>query len=121
VTGAVAKAITDEMISPRLADALRMRRYDVTGCHSEGRANRGIADEEQLAFATPQGRAMYTFNVIDLRRIHNLWQSVGREHAGIIISEDLNRTPAEMIRRMQRHLNTIDSARQRNRIWVLHP
>jgi uncharacterized protein with PIN domain len=121
MTGAVAKALTDEMLSPRLADALRMRGYDVSSCHSEGRANQGISDEGQLAFATAEGRAIYTFNAIDFRRIHGLWRSVGREHAGIVVSEDLNRNLAEMIRRLQVHLNTVDAETQRNRIWVLHP
>jgi hypothetical protein len=121
MTGTAAKAITDEMVSPRLADALRMRGYDVSSCHSEGRANRGIADEAHLAFATVQGRAIYTFNGTDFRKIHHLWQSLGREHAGIIISEDPNRNFAEMIRRMQVHLTTVDAAAQWNRIWVLRP
>ena len=121
MTGTTAKAITDEMVSPRLADALRMRGYDVSSCHSEGRANRGIADEDQLTFATLEGRAIYTFNGTDFRRIHRRWQSLGREHAGIIVSEDLNRNFAEMIRRLQIHLDTVDAETQRNRIWILQP
>lgn len=121
MTGAAAKAITDEMVSPRLADALTMRGYDVSSCHREGRANRGISDEDHLAFATAAGRAIYTFNIADFRRIHARWQSVGREHAGIIVSEDLNRNLADMIRRLQIHLSTVDAETQRNHIWVLRP
>jgi hypothetical protein len=72
MTGAAAKAMTDEMVSPRLADAFRVRGYDVSSCHGEGRANRGIADEEQLDFATAGGRAIDTFNAIDFRRLHRI-------------------------------------------------
>ena len=68
MTGTAAKAITDEMVSPRLADALRMRGYDVSSCQSEGRADRSFA---------------------------------------------------EMIRRLQIHLSTVDAETQRSRIWVL--
>lgn len=121
MTGTAAKAMTDEMVSPRRADAMRMRGYDVSSCHGEGRANHGIADEEQLAFAASEGRAIYTFNASDFRRIHGRWQSIGREHAGIILSEDLNHDLAEMIRRLQVHLSTVDAETQRNRIWVLVP
>jgi hypothetical protein len=109
------------MITPRLADSFRLRGYDITSCQAAGRANRRISDEDQLAFATAEGRAIYTFNATDFRRLHRLWQAVGRAHAGIIISEDLNDNLSEMTRRLQMHLDTVDPALQHNRIWVLRP
>jgi predicted nuclease of predicted toxin-antitoxin system len=121
VTGEVAKAITDEMISPRLADALRMRGYDVTSCHGEGRASRGIADQEQLAFATAQGRAIYTFNAVDFRRLHAAWKAAKLGHGGIILPEDLDHDPAEMSRRLRLHLDTLNAVQQHDRIVVLLP
>jgi uncharacterized protein with PIN domain len=121
MTGQTIKILTDEMITPRLADALRLRGYDATSCHSAGRANQSISDHDQIVFATGEGRAIYTFNATDFRRLHTLWGATAREHAGIIISEDLNDDLAEMTRRLQRHLDTVDAANQHNRIWVLRP
>ena len=119
--GAGVCVLTDEMITPRLADAMRIRGYHVVSCHSAGRANLGIADGDQLAFAAAEGRAMYTFDARDFRRLHAIWQAASREHAGTIISENLNGDLAEMIRRLQLHLDTVDAAAQWNRIWVLRP
>lgn len=121
MTGPSIKALTDEMITPRLADRLRIRGYDVTSCHAVGRANRGLSDHDQLEFATDGGRAIYTFNAVDFRRLHRIWAAAGREHAGIIISEDLSDDLTEMIRRLQIHLDTVDAEMQRNQIWMLGP
>ena len=93
----------------------------MVSCHSSGRANLGIADGDQLAFAAAEGRAIYTFNARDFRRLHALWQATNREHAGIIISENISGNLAEMIRRLQVHLNTVDAEAQHNRIWTLRP
>jgi hypothetical protein len=49
------------------------------------------------------------------------WAAAGREHAGIVVSEDLNHDPAEMSRRLQRHPDSEDAAQQHNRIVVLLP
>jgi hypothetical protein len=44
----------------------------------------GLTDEEQLAFATSQSRAIYTANRRDFAQIHRQWLAAGRSHAGII-------------------------------------
>jgi predicted nuclease of predicted toxin-antitoxin system len=121
MTGQTTKVFTDELLTPQLADRLRLRGYDVVSCHSTGRANRGIADLDQLMFAAAEGRAISTFNAVDFRRLHAQWGAANREHAGIILSEDLNDDPAEMSRRLQLHLDTIDAVQQHNRIVVLLP
>jgi hypothetical protein len=112
-------AVSDEMITPRLADFLRNRGYDVMSCHSLGRANRGLSDQDQLDVATSERRAIYTFNAADYRKLHRRWMATGREHAGIIISEDLNSDLPEMIRRLQRHLDTVRVLEQHNQLCVL--
>lgn len=115
------KILTDEMISPRLADDMRHLGYDALSCQRAGRANRGISDEDQLELATANGRAIYTFNGVDYLALHRAWQAVGRVHAGIIVSVDLNSQAQEMIRRLRLHMDTVRPNIQRNSLMILWP
>src|SRR5437868_4811241 len=81
---------------PLLLDEDSMDRDLVRGLRAAGvdvltvaEANRrGISDEEQLAFATAEGRALYTCNISDFARLHSRWLRAGRPHAGIIVLPD---------------------------------
>lgn len=44
-----------------------------------------LDDERQLAFATAEGRAIYTANKEDYARRQGRWARSGQSHAGIII------------------------------------
>jgi hypothetical protein len=112
---------TDETISPRLGIDMRGRGYDVVSCRDTGRNNLSISDEDQLTFAMSQGRAIYTFNYPDFVALDSQWHAAGRSHAGIIVSVDLNWDLAEMVRRLQRHLDIYDSNAQRDRLLILWP
>jgi predicted nuclease of predicted toxin-antitoxin system len=112
---------TDEMITPRLAAEMQRRGYDVESCRDAGRANLSISDEDQLAYATNAGRAICTFNYPDFAALDALWHARGRSHAGIIVSVDLDSEQTEMARRLQRHLDTVDAATQRDRVMILWP
>ena len=113
------KVFTDEMITPRLADELSKRGYDVLSCYAAGRARRRISDHDQLLFAKNEGRAIYTFNVRHFDRLDRAWHEVGVSHAGIIASEDLNPRFAEMVDRLQRHLDTVTRHVQHDRFLRL--
>jgi predicted nuclease of predicted toxin-antitoxin system len=60
VAGLGIRLYTDEMIRARLAAALRRLGYDAMSCQDVGRGNRAIADEDQLAYAAQDGRAILT-------------------------------------------------------------
>lgn len=107
MAGLGVRVYTDEMITPRLAEVLRHRGYDVTSTQREGRAGKKIPDSDQLAYATADGRAIYTFNVQDFLQLDARWHSAARAHVGIIFSEDLNTTLDEMANRLQQHLDTV--------------
>jgi hypothetical protein len=119
--GAQIGVITDEMITPRLAADMHLWGYDVISVQSTGRANKGISDEDQLAFATAHGRAIYTFNAVDYARLHREWHASGRSHAGIIVSVDLNARLGEMVLRLRRHLDTVVPSLQRDSLMILWP
>jgi predicted nuclease of predicted toxin-antitoxin system len=77
----------DRHIMTRLADDLAERGFDCLTTQQAG--NDTATDEEQLAFATSQSRAILTFNIRDFATLHQQWQAASRPHAGIIVSRQL--------------------------------
>jgi predicted nuclease of predicted toxin-antitoxin system len=94
----------DRHIITRLAVDLRGRGYDVLTTEEAG--NGTAADEEQLAFATAEKRAILTFNIRDFAPLHEAWQAAEHLHAGIIVSQQLgSRDYGLLFQRMLRLLN----------------
>jgi predicted nuclease of predicted toxin-antitoxin system len=94
----------DRHITPRLAVDLRGRGYDVLMTEEAG--NDTAADEEQLAFATAEHRAILTFSIRDFAPLHEAWQAAERLHADIIVSQQLGgRDYGLLLQRMLRLLN----------------
>src|SRR5579871_3731058 len=74
-------------IMARLAVDLRGRGYDVRTTEEAGKDT--ASDEEQLAFATAEKRAILTFNIRDFAPLYEGWPASGRSHGGIIVSQQL--------------------------------
>ena len=70
-----------------LIRALRARQFDVLTASEAGQV--GVSDAEQLAFASSQDRAIFTFNRGDFVRLHVDYLRQNRSHAGIIVSDQL--------------------------------
>ena len=89
------RLLLDEMYPARLARALRERGLDAEGV-DERPPLRGLADEELLAIAALEERALVSENVADFMRLYGEWGAAGRVHAGIVIalSSRFSRTPA---------------------------
>jgi hypothetical protein len=77
---------------------LRGRGIDVTTPEEEG--TRGLLDVEQLAFATAQGRVIYTYNIPDFCRLHADYIKHGKHHAGIIVCQQQRYNIGEQVRRL---------------------
>jgi hypothetical protein len=112
------RLFTDEMVNPRLAGTLVRLGYDVESCQWAGRSNRSIPDDQQLLYASQHGRAILTFNMGDFERLDRTWKTRGRVHAGIIVSSQITRF-AELLRRVQLHLDTITPEAQRDTLLEL--
>jgi hypothetical protein len=105
----------DEDVHKRLAFGLRLRHFDVMSVHEVGRW--GLSDEEQLAYAAAVGRTLFTFNTPDYLKLHLAWLEQGRDHAGIIVSDQLSL--GEITRRLLTLLNRVSAAEIRNQIvWL---
>ena len=105
----------DEDVHKRVAYALKLRHFDVISTHELGRW--GLSDEEQLSYATNEGRALFTYNTSDYLPIHQDWIRRGREHYGLIVSNQL--PIGETIKRMLNLLNRLTADEIRNQIrWL---
>ena len=83
----------------RLAVDLQAQGFNVLRTEEAGKDT--ASDEEQLAFATQQGRSTHIF-----APLHERWQSEGRHHAGVVVSQQLGgRQYGLLLQRMQRFLN----------------
>jgi len=105
----------DEDVHKRVASALRLRHFDVISAHEVGRW--GFSDEEQLTYAATEGRALFTYNTPDYLRLHLDWLQRGKEHYGIIVSDQL--PIGETVRRLLNLLNRVTADEMRNEIrWL---
>jgi predicted nuclease of predicted toxin-antitoxin system len=77
----------DRHVMTRLATDLRARGYDIMTTQEAGQDT--ATDEQQLAFATAEGRAILTFNIRDFAPLHEFWRRADRPHAGIVVSQQL--------------------------------
>ena len=72
------KLYLNEHLSPRLSEQLRQHGFDVT---STLESQMGEADDdEQLAYAVSEQRALVTFNHKDFAARHERYVAEGKEH-----------------------------------------
>lgn len=81
-----------------LADALRQRGVNVLTTLEVERIR--CKDDDQLKWATAQGRVIYTCNRGDFFSLHTEWLVDGRSHAGIIFGQQQRFSVGEQLRRL---------------------
>lgn len=90
------KLYIDEDVWGGLAAALRERGYDAVDAHEMDRE--GLSDEEQLAYAAAEGRAILVYNKRDYVPLARDYFYSAHSHCGIILSCQLE--PGELLRRV---------------------
>ncbi|GAP99694.1 DUF5615 family PIN-like protein [Leptolyngbya sp. NIES-2104] len=80
----MARLYADEQFPFLTSEHLRQLGHDVLTVQEAGKANQGIPDDQVLAFATEQSRAILTLNRRDFIRLHNQ----DSNHAGMIACTD---------------------------------
>ncbi len=78
------KLYFDEHVHPLVAVMLRERGIDCRTTQEAG--NLGTEDEDQLRYATAQGRVLVTFDRRDFLALARQWASMNQSHAGLILS-----------------------------------
>jgi predicted nuclease of predicted toxin-antitoxin system len=108
----------DEDVMEDIAEALRQRGYDALSAAETGMLGR--PDDEQLAFAAAQNRAILTYNAPDYSRLGQEWFDVGKEHSGIILSQQFSKREfGELLRQTLRLLNSLTRDEMRNQVFYL--
>jgi hypothetical protein len=83
-----AKVYLDEDVHSLIADALRLRGWDVLTTIEADR--QGSTDEQQMEYATENGFVILSYNVADFPRLHDKTLAAGGHHAGMIVATQEN-------------------------------
>ena len=95
--------LDEDAMDSDLVHALRMHGVDVTTALDEGLIEH--YDNDHLAFAASQSRALYSFNAGDYLALHSEYLTQGRHHAGIILAAQQRYSVGEQMRRLLRIIN----------------
>ena len=105
----------DADVHPIVARILRGRGFDVLSVNEAG--HHQASDREQIDFAVGRRRALVTFNVADFAREARCYALEGRDHYGIVVSDQLE--IGELVRRMTKILGIYSAADMVNRfVWL---
>ena len=106
---------TDEDVYGATAVSLRN-----AGCHAVSTPEAGRlaeSDESQLQWSADAGAVLVTFNVAHFANLHTKWMQQGRQHAGIIVSQQ--RPIGDLLRRVVNLAETLDADSMHNRLEFL--
>ena len=76
--------LLDEMFSDDIAEQLRANGHDVISVVADP-ALVGLPDDQVLAYASTQGRALVTANIKDFVPLDGRYRAAGQSHAGLIL------------------------------------
>ena len=76
--------LLDEMFSDAIAQQLRAKGYDVASVVAHP-ALVGLPDDQILAHATAEGRALVTANIKDFMPLDSRYRAAGQAHPGLIL------------------------------------
>ena len=105
----------DEHVQLALAEALRARGVDILT--TQEARNIGLRDLDQLAFAAENRRSLFSYDKRHFAKIHYEWMNMKRQHAGIILSDQL--TIGLLLRRLMRLYLSLNTEDMINRLEYL--
>ncbi|MCL4536233.1 MAG: DUF5615 family PIN-like protein [Nitrospirae bacterium] len=109
------KIYLDEDVPFSFAQALINRGVDVITTQQAG--NLTQSDAEQLVYAALQMRAIFTHNKRDFIMLHNEYFRNGKEHTGIIVSDQL--PPGILLKRFMKLWFSLHYSDMKNRLEFL--
>jgi len=76
-------------------------------------------DEKHLSFATAQQRVLYSSNIGDFCRLHNIWLTQNRSHTGMVLSLQQHYSVGERMRRLLKLVSQLTAEDMKNRVEFL--
>jgi len=108
----------DADLTTRIVPALRQRGYTCGSAVEDGLDS--ADDETILTRAAQHSMVLLTNNDRDFSTMAKRWAEAGREHAGILISEQFrNRELGELLRRLIRFFDAVTADEMRNTVRYL--
>jgi predicted nuclease of predicted toxin-antitoxin system len=104
------KVLTDEDVWTGLAAALREAGYDAVSVNEINR--KGLTDEDQMAFAVAEGRAVITHNIQDFAPLAETYFNQGVSHFGIIVARQFEK--GELLRKTHELLGSLTPEQMAN-------
>lgn len=109
--------IDEDSMKQALVVALQNAGVDVMTASEVNRT--GYVDEEQLAWATEQGRVLYSANIRDFYRIHSALMGQGETHAGIVLVQQQRYSVGELVRAILKLIATKSAEDMVNQVVFL--
>ena len=109
--------LDEDSMDRALVRALRAREVDVLTAIEAGLIAR--PDSQHLSYASDHDRVLFTYNVGDFCRLHDVLLREGRPHAGIICAQQQSYTIGEILRRLLHLIGTVSANEMRNRVEFL--
>jgi len=110
------KLYLNENLSDDIAKRLRADGIDAVSSHETGMDTRD--DHTQMQFAVSRERAIVSINKKDFIRIHLEYLKNGREHWGVILSNDIDHSV--IYRRLLRLVGMLQADDIKNQLRRLH-
>jgi len=102
----MAALYSNENFPRRVVEELRILGHDVLTSFEAGRANQKVPDDEVLAFATENSRAVLTLNRFDFIRLHQETQGA---HAGVVVCTVDGKDPVAFAGRIDSGIRSVGS------------
>jgi predicted nuclease of predicted toxin-antitoxin system len=102
----------DEDVNVLVANLLNARGFDTLTVRDAGKLQ--LSDEEQLAYAVNQQRALVTHNRGDFEALIQTYFETGQKHHGVILA--VRRSPQEIVQRLLAILNQVTADEMENQV-----
>lgn len=109
--------IDEDAMDTDLVRALRARGADVITANDAAMIER--PDEEHLAYATTQGRILYSFNKGDYYRLHTELLIRAMSHSGIVLADHRRYSVGEQMRRLLKLIASKSAEDMENQVEFL--
>lgn len=100
----------DADVHGKLAEQIRQKGFDAVSAYEAGNAE--LDDSDQLEYAISQKRVILTCNAKDFAPLFDQYWLAGKDHCGIIISQQLSL--GEFLQRILKLLNTVSADEMQN-------